>query len=154
MKNHVSIESASPQHLPKLVQLFEAYRSSSGQPSNRMRAVEFLSARIRNQDSHIFLAIYRNNPIGFAQCYPLFSSKKMQRIWLLNDLYIDPVYRRKGVAQQLLSACKDMARQTESAGLILETETHNSAANQLCTNSGFSLDRVHNYYLWSTHKTH
>ena len=51
-------------------------------------------------------------PAGLAQLYPSFSSASMQRLWILNDLYVAPEARKHGVGQALLQAAREHAERT------------------------------------------
>ncbi len=138
-------------HLEELVPLFDAYRVFYRQPSDPEGAEAFLEARLHQRDSAIFVA---RDPIldrivGFVQLYPLYSSTRMRRLWLLNDLYVFPTHRRKGIAKRLIEACKLLAHQTDAAGLLLETEKDNRESNTLYRSVDFALDTEHNYYFWS-----
>ncbi len=112
-------------------------------------AEKFLNERFQNKDSEIFVAENEESKIiGFVQLYPIFSSTRMQKLWLLNDLYVDEHYRGKGVSILLIDESKKLCKQTEACGLILETAKTNQIGNQLYTKTGFTLDSEHNYYSW------
>ena len=79
-----------------LAKLFDNYRIFYGQKSDLRSAEKFLLERLENQESEIFVAdTSKNKLVGFVQLYPIFSSTKMQRLWLLNDLFVDDNYRRR-----------------------------------------------------------
>ena len=86
--------------------------------------------------------------VGFVQLYPIFSSTRMQRLWLLNDLYVEKIYKGKGISKQLIEISKSLCKQTNACGLILETAKTNIVGNELYPKVGFSLDKEHNYYFW------
>src|SRR4051812_10742069 len=91
------IKKASLQHLEVLANLFDRYRSFYGYPADVRKARLFLSERMQNKESVIFICISPENIVaGFVQLYPLFSSTRMQRLWLLNDLYVDERFRGNG----------------------------------------------------------
>jgi ribosomal protein S18 acetylase RimI-like enzyme len=103
-----------------------------------------------NNDSEIFIAVDGDHPpIGFVQLYPLFSSTRMKRLWLLNDLYVVPAYRGKGIGKMLINRCKEFSQETGACGISLETEKTNEIGNGLYPKIGFELDAGHNYYFWS-----
>ncbi len=135
-------------HLDHLVSLFDAYRVWYRMKSDPERAHSFLSKRIKNEESEIFLALTdEGRAVGFTQLYPLFSSTRMKRLWLLNDLYVDPEYRGEGISKLLIERAKKLARATNAAGISLETEKNNDIGNQLYPRTGFKLDD-HNFYFW------
>ena len=76
---------------------FDLYRLFYGQESNLEGAKEFLKERLVNEESVVFIAFDENNPIGFVQLYPSFSSVSMERSWVLNDLYVKETARTKRV---------------------------------------------------------
>ena len=72
----------------------------------------------------------------------------MKRLWLLNDLFIQREHRSKGVSIALINSCKELCRQTNSCGMILETAKDNTIGNNLYQKTGFVADAGHNYYEW------
>lgn len=135
-------------HTEALSSLFDGYRVFYRQNSNLPAAKAFLQARFAKADSVIFLAKTGNEYSGFTQLYPLFSSVRMQRMWLLNDLYVAPSFRGKGISKLLIEAAKKHARDTEACGISLETASDNRIGNRLYPAVGFTLDEDHNYYFW------
>lgn len=87
--------------------------------------------------------------MGFVQLYPLLSSVRLKRLWLLNDLYVTPKFRGMKVSVLLVDSAKQLARETNSAGLLLETGKSNKIGNSLYLTTDFVLDTDHNYYAWS-----
>lgn len=129
--------------------LFDKYRIFYKKETDLHNAEKFLNERFQNKDSEIFVAENEESKIiGFVQLYPIFSSTRMQKLWLLNDLYVDEHYRGKGVSILLIDESKKLCKQTEACGLILETAKTNQIGNQLYTKTGFTLDSEHNYYSW------
>jgi len=82
----MSILKATGNDLDSLAELFDLYRVFYQQQSNINGAKEFIKDRLSNEESVIFLAFDENNPVGFVQLYPSFSSVSMKRTWVLNDL--------------------------------------------------------------------
>lgn len=143
------IRKATLEDLKLVVELFDKYRVFYEKESDKRKAEEFISERLKLNDSEIFIAENDNkSTIGFVQLYPIFSSTRMQRLWLLNDLFVDNEHRGKGVSKQLIETAKELCKQTNSCGLILETAKTNIVGNELYPKVGFSLDNDHNYYSW------
>jgi GNAT superfamily N-acetyltransferase len=143
------IQTASLAHLTELSLLFDQYRIFYGKTSNTTAAQSFLTDRITRQESIIFIA-YANDEqaVGFTQLYPIFSSTRMARLWLLNDLYVAPDYRGRGYSLALIDAAKAHAISTNAVGLTLETTKTNEIGNQLYPRTGFFLDSEHHFYSW------
>ena len=127
----MEIVFANASHLQDVARLFDQYRVFYNQSSNLSDAEQFLAERFRNQDSSIFLALNDGTGIGFTQLYPSFSSVSMQRIWILNDLLVLASHRRQGIAQQLMQAADDYARETKGYS---DRVSHSKAK---CCGSGF-----------------
>ncbi len=132
-----------------LSKLFDKYRIFYENKTDVETAEKFLNERLQNGDSEIFVAENEESKIvGFIQLYQIFSSTRMQKLWLLNDLFVDENYRGKGVSVLLINESKKLCKQTEACGLILETAKTNEIGNHLYHKTGFTLDIEHNYYSW------
>jgi GNAT superfamily N-acetyltransferase len=143
-----TIKKAEESDIPGLAILFDLYRVFYKKDSDGHGAERFLSDRVRKNESVIFIAVINNQIVGFTQLYPIFSSLAMKRSWLLNDLYVLEKFRGEGIAKQLLERSKQLARETGSAGLLLETEKTNIIGNELYPASGFILNDKNNFYWW------
>ena len=126
--------------LEALVPLFDGYRRFYRQPSDLQGARAFLAERIKRNESVIFLAMQDGAAVGFTQLYPLFSSVSMQRLWLLNDLFVAPEARRSGAGRALLERAERWAKETGSKGLTLSTEVTNAAAQHVYETAGWTKD--------------
>lgn len=145
----IEIRKATPEDLKFVVALFDQYRVFYENESDQENAEKFISERLQLNDSQIFVAETDNKDlVGFVQLYPLFSSTRMKRLWLLNDLFVDNAYRGKGISKQLIDVSKELCKQTNACGLLLETAKTNVIGNTLYPKVGFSLDENHNYYSW------
>ena len=145
----MKIREAAIHDLEGLSILFDNYRQFYKKKSDLPGAVAFLRERIINNDSKIFIAINDAGVLaGFVQLYPIFSSTRMTRLWLLNDLFIQPEYRSQGISIALMNECKNLCRKTNSCGMILETAKDNTIGNNLYLKTGFLPDTDHNYYEW------
>jgi GNAT superfamily N-acetyltransferase len=146
----MKIIQATLEHLDELAPLFEAYRIFYNKPPNELKTRQFLTERILKQESIVYL-IYTEGgvPAGFTQLYPTFSSIRLGRLWLLNDLFIMPEARSQGFSIALIEHVKDMARKTGAVGVVLQTDITNEVGNKLYPRTGFELDSAScNYYGW------
>jgi ribosomal protein S18 acetylase RimI-like enzyme len=144
----MEIRKAKLQDLQHLTPLFDGYRQFYGEPGDLAAAGQFLEERLLNGESIIFIAFVEGTAAGFTQLYPLFSSVSMQRLWLLNDLYVDMKFRRMGIGEGLLKAAQQFAKDTHSKGLILETQESNRSAQRLYDATGFKKEEGFFYYFW------
>lgn len=132
-----------------LVKLFDEYRVFYKKPSDIDGAHKFLSERISNNESTAYIAYDdNNNPMGFVHLYPIFSSTRMAKLWLLNDLYVSQNFRKHGAGEALLERAKQLAKDTNARGLILETAADNIPAQNLYFKNGWEKDNEHYYFSW------
>lgn len=145
---NLHVRQATIHDLDGLALLFDQYRVFYGQVSDTEKARAFLFDRFQHHESVIFLAEDRHegNLAGFTQLYPVFSSVSMQRLWLLNDLFVAAHYRRQGVANRLLDAAKDFAVRTKAKGLELSTAVDNDTAQRLYEKLGYQKDESFYHY--------
>ncbi|WP_262361218.1 GNAT family N-acetyltransferase, partial [Vibrio cholerae] len=107
----MKVIEASVLNLDDIAILFDAYRQFYEQESDIQGARNFIKMHMKNGDSVIFLAFSEDNePLGFAQLYPSFSSVAMKRMWYLNDLYVSENARKKGFGRALLQKVAAFAK--------------------------------------------
>ncbi len=148
----MKIITATLDELPQIAILFDMYRVFYKKTSDIAGATAFLQDRLTQKDSQIFLLVAENEKdiIGFTQLYPLWSSTRMGKLWLLNDLFIHPAQRGHGFAHLLMERAKQLARETHAVGVMLETAKSNDIGNNLYPKAGFELDTAFNWYHWTT----
>lgn len=147
----LSIREATADDLSRLAPLFDAYRVFYGRTSNAYAAQLFLNERMRRSESKIFLAIdlESHQTIGFTQLYPSFSSLRLGRLWILEDLFVRGDMRRAGVGSALMERAETFARESHAVGLTLSTALTNATANALYVKRGWRRDEEFaQYYLW------
>ncbi|MEZ0538525.1 GNAT family N-acetyltransferase [Fibrella arboris] len=143
------IRPAAFADLDSLALLFDAYRVFYEKPTAVADGRQFLADRMAGNESVIFVAEPEPGTlVGFVQLYPLFSSTRLKRLWLLNDLFVQADHRGQGHSLALLNAAKQLCHHTNAYGLMLETAKTNLIGNSLYPRAGFSLDEDHNYYSW------
>lgn len=146
----MNYRKATLDDIENLCDLFDQYRVFYRKESDLKGAKQFLTDRISNMESEIFIAEdSANRLLGFVQLYPIFSSTQMKRVWLLNDLFVSPKSRGKGISVELINKAKELVRQTKAAGMFLETEKSNRIGNKLYPKTGFKLNEASNYYEWN-----
>ncbi|WP_299685388.1 GNAT family N-acetyltransferase [uncultured Dokdonia sp.] len=160
------IRLATLQDLEALVPLFDGYRVFYRQSSDEDKARSFLKERLTNLDSVIYIAFAKSNvgdsrptgersgkadsetAVGFTQLYPIFSSVSMERMYILNDLYIHADHRNLGIGQALINEVKELCHKEHQKGIVIQTETTNPAQH-LYERLGFTKDPDLHYF-WAT----
>jgi ribosomal protein S18 acetylase RimI-like enzyme len=142
----MEISLARVEHIEDLSELFDRYRIFYNQSSNLKAARKFLEDRFHNHDSIIFVANDNSQMVGFTQLYPSFSSVSMQRIWILNDLFVRETYRGRGAAKLLMDAAEKYARETSAVRVVLATQVSNTVAQSLYESRGYIRDEKFYHY--------
>ena len=145
--NTIHTRVATLADLDAIAPLFDAYRQFYSQPADLARARDYLRERMTLGESVVLLAQRDGEWVGFTQLYPVFSSVRTARTWLLNDLFVTESARRHGVARALLDAAAAFAREQGAAGLMLETMADNAPARALYRAAGWHEDDTQWYSL-------
>ncbi|MBK0379504.1 GNAT family N-acetyltransferase [Mucilaginibacter segetis] len=127
--------------------LFNKYRVFYKQPSDLQLAESFINERLSNNESVIFVALNINDPVGFVQLYPKYSSMRVTKNWILNDLYVDEPYRKKGIATYLIHTAMEYAKDHSAHFVQLETQNNNYNAQRLYQSLGFIKQQPDNEFI-------
>jgi GNAT superfamily N-acetyltransferase len=150
----VTISKVTPDGVNEVVALFDAYRLFYDQVANLNGARDFLTEGLVKGESVVLLAKEDGKALGFVQLYPSFSSISMGRIWILNDLFVTPSARGRGVGAALLKASEQLAVETGAKELILETMKTNLTAQRLYELTGRKRDEIFYRYFLSVGPNH
>ena len=142
----IIIRQASAVDLNKIVPLLQKYLVFYGRSCEVEKVESFLQARLEKRDSVIFIAEASHQPIAMMQLYPSFSTVALNSIWILNDLYVVPDYRRCGVGRKMLEAAVHFAKSEGAVRLDLKTAHDNEAAMRLYEEFGFMRDAHFTHY--------
>jgi len=141
----ITVRRAGRADLEALTPLFDAYRQFYEQPSDPGASGRFLADRLARDESVVFLAEEERNAVGFMQLYPLFSSVSLGRVYMLNDLFVPPAARRRGVGARLLAEARALGEDAGAHYLELSTAVDNPA-QRLYEACGWVQDREFLYY--------
>ena len=146
----MQIRETKNRDIEQLAELFDEYRVFYRNDSDVNAAKNFLADRIKYRDSEIFVCETNEDKlVGFVQLYPLFSSTRMQKLWLLNDLFVTPEFRGMEISIHLIDRAKKLVRDSSACAMFLETEKSNMIGNKLYTKTGFKLNLGSNFYEWN-----
>jgi ribosomal protein S18 acetylase RimI-like enzyme len=135
--NNINITKALANEISDLAILFDAYRVFYGAEPSLIRSIQFIRERIEKSDSTLFIAKENEKAIGFTQLYPLFSSVSMSKVLVLNDLFVEPGSRSKGIGEWLIKHALEFARLEGYTRMTLSTAKDNPA-QKLYERIGFS----------------
>lgn len=126
----------------RLAPIFDAYRRFEGRRSDPLGVVRFLSERIAGGESVFFLATLRvptegPSDLGFLHLHPSFTSTGLARTFVLNDVFVMPEARGRGVGRTLLEAARAHARAAGARRVELRVARANTRAQALYEAMGF-----------------
>lgn len=148
--------------------LFDAYRQFYRKPSDLPAAEEWLRRRIDGGEATVYIAAVPASDVasmkldetpmtkerdgshaaGFALLYPGFTSVSLATRWTLNDLFVDPAFRRLGVGRLLTMRAMLLVQTDGSAAAQLLTEHSNTSAQQLYKSLGWKQDAEYQRWTW------
>jgi GNAT superfamily N-acetyltransferase len=86
-------------------------------------------------------------PLGFATVYWMWSTSRAARIAIMNDLFVAPSARRRGVGEALIAACLELARERGAVSLQWQTALDNHTAQALYDRVGGVRESWYDYHL-------
>ncbi|RKS98544.1 GNAT family N-acetyltransferase [Flavobacterium sp. 123] len=134
------IRKATLQDLDQVTNLFDQYVVFYKNPSNFEKHKAYLKERLENNEAVVFLAFDDDNnekAIGFALIYVTFSSLALNKIVILNDLFVDSGVRKNGIGEQLIKETIKFAKELGSNTIRLRTAKNNVVAQGLYHKMGF-----------------
>jgi ribosomal protein S18 acetylase RimI-like enzyme len=146
MEVTATVRQAVLSDLESIATLLDAYRQFYGRSSDITAARAFLLERLNQGESVIFVAFLGTDPVGFTQLYPSFSSVSLARIFILNDLFVSPNVRKKGVAKKLMHAAAEFAKSMGAVRMSLSTSVSNQTAQALYESMDWQKDDQFYYY--------
>jgi ribosomal protein S18 acetylase RimI-like enzyme len=139
------IRKATIQDLYQLTPLFDQYLVFYKKPSNYEKHKLYLKERMENNEAIIFMAFddeTKDKAIGFALIYPTFSSILLNKILILNDLFVDSTIRNNGIGEKLILKTAELAKELGIDLVRLRTAKTNVTAQGLYHKMGFMRDNL------------
>ena len=141
MQSKLQVRKFQQRDLPQVAELFDAYRQFYAESPDLKLAQQYLSDRIKNNESVILVAENAGlGLVGFCQLYPTFCSVAAQPIYVLYDLFVAPAARGKSVATLLLDGAVQVGRENGKARLDLSTAKTNLTAQSVYEAHGWIRD--------------
>lgn len=138
MRNDFEIELAVASDAERIAELFAADMSDLGMPENADAVREVARAVIDDDHAHVFVARDGDRTIGVLLANDYWSIKFPGKALWIEELYVAPEARRRGLGRTLVEALLDWALPNGFAGVELEAYRMNTAASILYRSLGFS----------------
>ncbi|EGO7252397.1 GNAT family N-acetyltransferase [Salmonella enterica] len=135
----MKIKQATVKDIDVILPLFIKYREFYQADNINVKAsFDFIYQRLKQKESVIFFVEDAHGCVtGFVQLYPLFSSVRINKVWLLNDLFVTPEARKQGTGAALMACVKTYATESGASYIMLETATDNYTAQSLYESQGY-----------------
>lgn len=128
--------------IEELLPLFLGYRVFYKREKLPEESRAYMRARFGAGDYVGFLARLDGKAVGFAILSATFSSGVMKRIWLLNDIFVEPSVRKAGVGAALMKRVDEFGRESGAGRLDLFTAQDNKTAQSVYERAGWKRDTV------------
>lgn len=129
-----------------VIELLQEYRTFYDYPVQTEDIQAFLTQLQHHQAHQMFVFELEGTPLGFVNLYPCYSTLALQKLYILNDLYVSEQGRGKGVAKSLILHALEFARQRQAIRIELKTDRMNENARGLYRAMGFEEDANNVYY--------
>lgn len=127
----IEVRPADVADLEALLPLVRGYRESYKRVHDGIRERITLEANLRERRCAVFIAWERERAAGFVQLFKYVSTVRLSPTVILEDLFVDPDLRGRGVAPLLLEHSLVYAESLGASELYLETAVDNFTAQRV-----------------------
>ncbi|MBV9791482.1 MAG: GNAT family N-acetyltransferase [Chloroflexi bacterium] len=133
------IKLCRPEDAPRLAPLIQALAREEGvEPAEVDEIENIVSALLQSGASDFLLATADDEPIGCMQIAYRLSTWEATPYAYIEDFYLAPIARRRGVGTKLLDYALQRAEGQNASHIALDVRNANTAAQRLYTRFGFS----------------
>jgi GNAT superfamily N-acetyltransferase len=130
---------ATPADIPALVALMGTFYGESGFPLPEAQASRTFERLLAAPErGAVWLMTVDGTPAGFVVLTVAFSMEYGGLRGFVDDLFVAPVFRRRGLASEALDVVKDECRARGVRALLVETSLENQQAVRVYSRAGFS----------------
>ncbi len=129
----IAVRRATAADRDDLLNLWAAGEAESGRGAQACADEDFLAW----EGFWVLLACVDGEPAGFAHVCRIPKPDARRGFLFVDELFVHPVHRRKGVAMALLSRVVEMSAELGLAGARLLVRPENAAARALYHKAGF-----------------
>jgi GNAT superfamily N-acetyltransferase len=144
----IEVRPAREEEIEELLPLMREYCAFYGAEAKDDGLRELFRTLITEPDQGaVFIARDGETAAGFATLNWKWSSLRAARVGYLEDLFVDPAARGKGIADALIEACARRCRELGMPALLWQTAPDNLRAQQVYNRTGASSDTYLEYDL-------
>jgi GNAT superfamily N-acetyltransferase len=144
----VEIRPARPDEIEEMLPLIRAYcEFYEAEPNDEGLRKMFETLITDPSQGAVFIARHDGRAVGFATLDWKWSSLKAARIGYLEDLFVDPDARGRGIADALIEICAERCRELGMPAMEWLTATDNHRAQKVYDRSGANSETYLEYDL-------
>jgi ribosomal protein S18 acetylase RimI-like enzyme len=134
----LTIRNIGPQDISAVAAMAQRLAQSEGEGKSSFNE-EAIKRDVLGTHAHcgIWLAEAGHQPAGFLMAYPGYDMLSASTGWHLGDLWVEPGFRRQGIATQLVLALASQAKVHGSQWISLTRLKSNREAKSFYTKLGF-----------------
>ena len=134
----VLVERATPADKADVVRLIAAYHASEGMPPRPERIDWAVEQQVRNRFPGVLLVARDRRAVVGVVLAVYQPSAELGRLLLVNDFFVEPAARRKGVGRALVARLLEEAKAMHVDEVDLEILPANQAAATFWGSVGFA----------------
>ncbi|HTU71030.1 MAG TPA: GNAT family N-acetyltransferase [Candidatus Baltobacteraceae bacterium] len=138
----VTVRRARSDDIEQLLPLVRSYRVFYGQEPDAASERRFVAKHLRDATSTVFVANAGGETVGFVQIFESWSTVRLAPVLILEDLFVEPGWRKRGIARSLIGAALAYARENGAAAMFLETAAENQRAQSVYERAGWLRERI------------
>ena len=144
----IEIRPARTEEIEEMLPLIRAYcEFYETRPNDEGLREMFRTLITEPSQGAVFVARDGDRAVGFATLDWKWSSLKAARMGYLEDLYVDPEARGKGIADALIEVCAERCRELGMPAMAWQTAPDNHRAQQVYNRTGAEFDTYLEYDL-------
>ena len=133
----ITVRRATTRDVDALLPLVQSYRAFYGQAPDDAGERRFLGKHLRDRTSTVFFASGAGIALGFVQLFESWSTVRLAPVLILEDLFVEPQFRRRGIGRSLIDAALAYARESGAVAMFLETAVDNDRAQEVYEREGW-----------------
>lgn len=127
----ITVRRASASDIEALLPLVRAYRVFYRQAPDEAGERRFLRKHLRDKTSTLFFASDGARVVGFVQIFESWSTVRLAPVLILEDLFVDPPERMRGIGRALIHAAVAYARETGGSDVPRDRRRQRASATRV-----------------------
>lgn len=137
----IRIKQIGKSEIKSIITPFTNYMKFYDREIKEGKFEDYFESIIEDERVFVFTANLDNSVAGLMVIYQTFSSFECGKILFLNDLWVEPEFRKLGIGQALMTKIKEIAKEKNCERVDLQTDLTNTKARTLYEKNGMIADK-------------